>query len=144
MEETQPSSHPASWLPRHSLPQMRSITSPLQWAYCMFSYIAVACPDGKTKDMLAYAHIVLHLAQKHGGMGWLEYDRTFCQQVAADPSIRWNAVNPPLMASAVLCSSSATAGMFCHHCQEVDHMPRDCALVSADPFMEPTRTCSQS
>ena len=55
-----------------------------------------------------------------------------------------NAVNPSLMASAVLGSSSAAPGMFCHHCQEVDHMPRDCALVSTDPFMEPARTRCQA
>ena len=48
------------------------------------------------------------------------------------------------MASAVLSASTAVAGMFCHHCQEVDHMPKDCGLVSADPFVEPIKTRSQA
>ncbi len=64
------------------IPQMRNVSTPLKWAYSMFTYISVVCKDEKTCDMLAYAHII---AQKHGGSGWLEYDHTFRQQATADP-----------------------------------------------------------
>ena len=97
----------------------------------MLLYTAVRCPDEGTRQMLTYARLVLHLAQKHGGAGWLEYDHTFRAQAAANPSLAWNDFNPSLMASAVL--SSASIGVFCHHCQEVDHGPSDCALLALDP-----------
>ncbi len=66
MEESNPA-HLPQWMSRQSLPQMRNISTPLQWAYCMFTYIAVTCDDVRIRDMLAYAHIVLHLAQKGPG-----------------------------------------------------------------------------
>ena len=40
--------------------------------------------------MLAYAHLKVREAQRHGGSGWLDYDRVFRQQEALDPSLRWN------------------------------------------------------
>ena len=79
---------------------------------------------------------MLNMAQKHGGSGWLEYDRAFRQQTTADPSMRWNTLNPSLMAATVLAAPSTTPGSFCPHCQEVDHSPSDCALLSVDPFLE--------
>ena len=110
----------APWLATNQpLPHMRNITTPLQWIYCMLTYVAVRCPDEATRDRLAYARLVLHLAQKHGGQGWLDYDSTFRAQAASDPTLKWNAINPSLMASAVL--SNASSGTYCHHCREVDH-----------------------
>ena len=40
-------------------------------------------------------------------------------------------INPSLMASAVL--SSTSVGTFCHLCQEVDHQATDCAMAALDP-----------
>ena len=80
---------------------------------------------------MTYTRLVLHLAQKHGGTGWLDYDHTFRAQAAATPTTPWNAINPSLMASAVL--NSTSSGTFCHLCQEVDHMASECALEALDP-----------
>ncbi len=100
MEESHPAHlHLPHQISRQPLPQMQNISTPLQWAYCMFTYIAVACDDDRIREMLTYAHIVLHLTQKHGGAGWLEYNQTFRQQAASDSTTKWNAVNPSLMAS---------------------------------------------
>ena len=129
LEETPPT-HMAPWPTTLPLPQMRNISTPLQWVYCMLIYMAVRCPDNQTRDMLTYTRLVLHLAQKHGGSGWLDYDKTFRLQAASNPSLRWNVINPSLMASAVL--SAFSSGTFCPHCQEVDHKPGDCALASLD------------
>ena len=107
---------------------MRSIQSPLQWVYTMLLYIAVRCPDEATRQLVTYTRLVLHLAQKHGGTGWLDYDHTFKAQAAAIP---WNAINPSLMVSAVL--NSISSGTFCHLCQEVDHMASECALEALYP-----------
>ena len=38
--------------------------------------------------MLAYARLMVREAQRHGGLGWLDYDRVFRQQAALDPSLR--------------------------------------------------------
>ena len=134
LEESQPAAM-APWMStHHSLPQMRNISTPLQWVYCMLTYITVLCPDEATRDRLIYAKLVLHLAQKHGGQGWLVYDDTFRAQAASDPSVKWNAINPSLMASAVI--NSASTGTYCHHCQEVDHRPQDCALLAVDPALD--------
>ena len=35
--------------------------------------------------MLAYARLLVREAQRHGGRGWLDYDRIFHQQAALDP-----------------------------------------------------------
>ena len=118
----------------HPPPQMRNISTPLQWIYCMLTYIAVRCPDEATRDRITYARLILHLAQKHGGQGWLEYDHTFRAQAASDPTLKWNAINSSLMASSVL--NAANAGTYCHHCREVDHRPQDCALLAIDPSLE--------
>ncbi len=79
---------------------------------------------------MTYTRLVLHLAQKHGGSEWLDYDHTFQAQAASSPDMAWNAINPSLMASAVL--SSTSTGMFCHLCQEVDHQATDCTLAAFD------------
>ena len=110
---------------------MHSIHSPLHWAYAMLLYIAVRCPDESTRQLVTYTCLVLCLAQKHGGSGWLDYDQTFRAQAASSPGVAWNAINPTLMASAVL--SSTSVGTFCHLCQEVDHQATDCVLAALDP-----------
>ena len=125
-----------------STARMREISSPIQWAVCLLTYAAVRCTDPDIRNILAYGRIVLNLAQRHGGQGWLEYDRAFRQQAAADHSIQWNSLNPSLMAATVLSSPSLSPAIFCPHCQEADHKGTDCALVTVDPFLEPVRHSS--
>ena len=139
VEEMQGLQQQSAWLSRPNLARMRDIHSPLQWVYCLLAYIAIRCQDQSVRNMLTYGRIILHLALKHGGSGWLEYDRTFRQQAAADPTIPWNILNPSLMASSVLSVSSAHSGTLCPHCQEVDHRGYDCALTSIDPFLDSPR-----
>ena len=130
-----------AWLPRVASPRMRDISSPSQWAICFLTYVAVRCPDLQVRDLLTYGRIVLQLQQRHGGHGWLEYDRAFRMQAAADSSaITWNALNPSLMAATVLAHAPPTGSTsFCHHCQGADHNPADCALLSVDPYLDPPR-----
>ncbi len=128
LEETNGGSSSQPWWVSASHPHMRSIQSPLQWVYTMLLFIAVRCPDEATRQLVTYTRLVLHLAQKHGGTGWLDYDHTFRAQAAATPTTPWN---PSLMASAVL--NSTSSGTFCHLCQEIDHMASECALGALDP-----------
>ena len=60
----------------------------------------------------------------------------FLQQIAADPSLRWNTLIPGLQATTILGQQSAKQTVFCTLCREVDHMRDQCALVclqSPDP-----------
>ena len=108
----------------------------------MLIYVAVRCPDEATRDRLTYVRLILHLAQKHGGQGWLEYDHTLHAQAASDPTLWWNAINPSLMASSIM--NVVNAGTYCHYCRDVDHRPQDCALLTTDPSLHSAvraRTC---
>ena len=70
------------------------MTSLPSWIYCFLAYIAIRANDQGVRDILAYARLMVREAQKHGGSGWLDYDRVFCQQAALDPSLRWNMLHP--------------------------------------------------
>ena len=85
--------------------------------------------DPTTRDQLAYARLIIKEAQRHGGAAWLDYDRAFRQQRAADPSIPWNSLNPSLLASTILGSRSTGQGAFCTLCRMVDHTRSQCALA---------------
>ena len=127
---------PTPWLSRASSARMRDISSASQWALCWMMYAGIQCRDARIRDMMAHGCIVLQLAHRHGGSGWLEYDRIFRQQAASDHSMPWNILNPSLMAATVL-STSTGVGMTCPHCQASDHRAEECALLSIDPYLEP-------
>lgn len=71
-------------------PRLREVQSLPTWCYCFLGYMAICTTDPATRDQLAYARLLIKEAQRHGGQGWLDYDRAFRQQAAADPSLRWN------------------------------------------------------
>ena len=60
---------------------------------------------------------------------WLDYDRAFCQQAAADPSLAWNTLSPGLQASTMLHQQTAGQRSFCTLCREVDHTRAQFALA---------------
>ena len=53
------------------------VPSLLSWVYCFAAYMAVLTPDPRTREILAYCSLIIREALRHGGDGWLEYDRTF-------------------------------------------------------------------
>ena len=55
--------------------------------------------DPVTREQLAHAKLIIRQAQSQGGLAFFDYDRAFCQQKVADPSLRWNTLNPSLLAS---------------------------------------------
>ena len=83
-------------------PRLREVTTLHTWCYCFLAYISMCTTDATTRDQLAYARLIIKEAQRHGGLGWLDYDRAFRQQAAADPAIRWNTLLPGLQASTIL------------------------------------------
>ncbi len=111
-------------------PRLREVTSLPTWCYCFIGYMATLTSDPTTRDQLAYARLLIREAQRHGGLGWLDYDRAFRQQIATDPSMRWNTLLPGLQASTIL---SPGQGSFCTLCRMVDHTRAQCALAYLEP-----------
>ena len=123
--------------PHHVLgpgrPRLREVTSLSTWCYCFLGYMAIRTSDPMTRDQLAYARLIIREALRHGGAGWLDYDRVFRQQAAAEPSLRWNTLLPGLQASTMLGHNTGQGTQFCTLCREVDHARAQCALLCLNP-----------
>ena len=107
-------------------PRLREITSLSTWIYCFLGYVAIRTSDPTARDQLAYARLIVREALRHGGACWLDYDRAFRQQAAAD---RWNTILPGLQASTMLGHGSSQGAQFCTLCREVDHTRANCAFL---------------
>lgn len=127
--------------PAHMLgsarPRLREVSSLATWCYCFMGYMAIRTSDPLTQSQLTYARLLLKEAQRHGGLGWIDYDRAFRQQAAAEPSLQWNTLNPGLQASTILSQPSAGTRSFCTLCREVDHTRAQCALACLQPPTTP-------
>ena len=98
--------------------------------------MAVKSNDTRTWGMLTYARFVLDLAWKHGGWGWLKYDKTFRKQMAHNTGYTWGELNPSLLAYSILGADNGgqgRKGMWCTLCQEPNHNTAECALQSLEP-----------
>ena len=71
------------------------------------------------KKAAAYGQLIIYLAQRHRGRGWLAYDRLFRQQIASVSSLAGNKFAPSLMASTVLYSGYLRTT--CQLCNGADH-----------------------
>ncbi len=114
-------------------PRLREVTSLATWSYCFLGYMAVLTTDATTRDQLAYARLLIREAQRHGGQSWLDYDRAFRQQAAADPTTPWNTINPGLQAATILTQRPSSQTTFCTLCRMVDHSRSQCALQYLEP-----------
>ena len=126
-------------------PRLREISSLATWLHCFLAYTAILTTDPSTRDKLAYARLIIHEALRHGNLGWLDYDRSFRQQTAVDPSVAWNTMLPALQATTILGNATQpgrSATVQCNVCQGVDHPPRECGLSFLYSF--PLRTPQQN
>jgi len=108
--------------------RLREVPSLVSWIYCFNAYMAVRTTDAQTQDMLAYSRLLIREALRHGGSGWMEYDRVFRRQIAINPQMAWNTLQPGLQAATIL-GQGASSGVYCMYCQECDHATRQCALA---------------
>ena len=83
-------------------PCLQEVSSLSTWCYCFLGYAAILTSDPTTRDQLAYAHLIIRKAPRHGGSGWFDYNHSFRQQTSTDPSLRWNTLLPALQASTML------------------------------------------
>ena len=74
---------------------MRDIEALLTWTFYFLALIAVSVEDRRAQHLAAYAQLIIHLSQRHGGRGWLAYDRLFRQQAAAGSSHPGTSSPPP-------------------------------------------------
>ena len=122
-------------------PRLREVSSLSSWVYCFLGYVAILTTDSITRDQLAYARLIIREAQRHGGSGWQDYDRSFREQVAADPAIRWNTLVPGLHAATILGQANSQGTAFCTLCRGSDHARSQCALAYL--FPQPPRAATQ-
>ena len=112
--------------------RMRDIRDPLTWASSFMAFAAARSDVSETRDLLAYGQLILLLARKHGGLGWVAYDHQFRQQAAAGSSAPWSELNLSLMAATVFSTGGETPTRACSLCFAADHSARDCALASLE------------
>ena len=98
--------------------------------------MAAKTESKEVRDLAAYGQIVLHLAGKHGGKGWMAYDKLFRQQQSAGATMPWAELNPSLMAATVL-GNSGEQGRICTLCMASDHSAYECALASIESATKP-------
>ena len=123
-------------LPGMLKPRLREVSTIPSWIYCFLAYIAIRSSDPYTRDMLAYARLVIRKVQRHGGNAWLTYDKVFRQQAALDHSLQWNTG----IQAATLVGQPSGTGMFCTLCREPDHTADHCALTYLQhPYSQPPR-----
>ena len=122
-------------LPMASRPRVREVSTLPSWICCFLTYVAAGTSDLVTRDRLTYAILLTREAMRHGGQGWLDYDRLFRQQAAINPSLPWNAVHPGLHSMTILGQRTSGAGTYCLLCQECDHVAAHCALAQLQPSL---------
>ena len=101
--------------------RLREINNPLTWIFCYLSFVAAKTESEETRDLIAYGQIILQLARRHGGPGWLTYDQQFRQQAAGGSLTPWREINNSLLSATVLAAQSETGTsprrLFCTQCQ---------------------------
>ena len=122
-----PISHPLAGNSR-----LREISDPLTWVSCFLAFMATSLDDQEARDLSAYGMIVLQMARKHGGTGWLLYDRQFRQHRAAGAAMPWTDINPSLLAATVLGQANSGDGRSCPLCLAADHSKEECALATIE------------
>ena len=130
---------PAAAMPAHiSGLKLREINNPLTWVFTFLSFIAAKTTSEPTRDLVAYAQIVIQLAQRHGGLGWITYDQSFRQQMAGGAAVPWKEVNASLLSATVLAPQPecTTRRLHCSFCQGADHSSQECAL---NPVKDPPK-----
>ena len=86
-----------------------------------------------TQNLLAYAHLVVRESQRHGGTGWMDYDRVFRQQAAIDINLSWNSIHPGIQAATLVGQASGSPASMCTLCRKPDHTASHCALAYLEP-----------
>ena len=104
---------PAGVQPLVNGSRLCEISDPLSWASCFLAFMAARVDHQETRELAAYGSIVLQLARKHAGGGWLAYDRQYRQHQAAGANLSWTDISPSLMAATVRWQKVGVAHALC-------------------------------
>ena len=88
--------------------------------------------------------LILQLARKHGGLGWVANDSQFRQQAAAGAPTPWFELNRLLMAATVFNGGGEASVQACSLCLASDHSAPECALASLDSGRPPSKPPTSS
>ena len=124
--------------------RMRDIRDPLTWASSYMAFVAARSNQAETRELLAYGMLILQLARKHGGLGWVAYDSQFRQQAAAGAPTPWSELNLSLMAATVFNGGGEASVQACSLCLASDHSAPECALASLDSSRPPSKLPASS
>ena len=118
--------------------KMRDVSDPLMWVFCFLSFLAIRSDKNLTKQLVAYAQIIIQLRWKHGGLGWRNCNTRFHQQLAAGI---WTTVEPSILATSVIRSAISQDSSLCSLCWESDHQITDCILstLGQKPMPPPSK-----
>ena len=123
-------------LPRACQPsgeELRAVRDRVSPDVGLATYVAIVAEvdPGRVRDMLAYMHLVVCEAHKHGGQGWLTYDSVL-QRSHQGVSTTWDIIDPSLHTAYIACQSN-NPRVPCKYYSEADHVPENCALAPAVP-----------
>ena len=104
----------------HAILRLRDVSTLSSWVYCFLAYIAMRSDETMTRNLLAYARLVVRESQRHGGIGWMDYDRVFRQQAAID-NLSWNSIHPGIQAATVWNLSDFMDFIVTFYCIMPDH-----------------------
>ena len=111
--------------PSQQKPKQREIRSILTSLPAFITYTAILVDQVpyRTRELLAYMRLIIREARRSSDNGWLNYDRIFRQNAAANPLLSWANLDPSLHAS--FCSKSSRST--CSLCNKPDHWADECA-----------------
>ena len=88
----------------------------------------------ETRELAAYAVIIIDIARSHGCFGWRRYDAVFWQQKAAGATLPWSEINASLMSNTVFAMLNGSQGLTCEFCFLSGHSKKDCALYCLEQY----------
>ena len=101
----------------------------MTWVQCFVTYAAVVAKahPHRMRDLIAYLHMIVREAQRHGGDAWRSYNVLFRKIATPNSVIRWEQPLPSLYATSFL-AARASAAASCENCSKGDHKSKECAL----------------
>jgi hypothetical protein len=73
-----------------------SLATFLSLAYNSYTAVLTTFFPSRSRDLLAYMALIIRTAKRFGGKAWLEYDRAFRREAAANSLRDWSLMRPDL------------------------------------------------
>ena len=112
--------------------RLREVAEPAAWASCFLAFLGTRVEHKETRELAAYGMVVMYLAMRYKGSGWLLYDRQFRQHQAAGANLPWADISTSILAATVLGRPGEGGGRSCSLCLAADHAKEECALASLE------------